>query len=54
MTERVLVTCTECGKAYTARKRDDSSFILPTTDAEYECGSDTFVEVDTEGEGVSG
>ena len=54
MTEQVLVACTECGKAYTARKRDDSSFILPTNNAECECGNDTFVEFDTEGKALSG
>ena len=54
MIEQVPVICTECGKAYTARKRDDRSFILPTKNAECECGSDTFVEFDTEGEALSG
>ena len=54
MTERVLVTCTECGKAYTARKCDDSRLIPPTNDAECACGNETFVEVDPEGEVLSG
>ena len=54
MIEQVLVMCIECGKVYTARKRDDSSFILPTRDSGCECGNDAFVEVDTEGKAVSG
>ena len=54
MIEQVPVICRECGKVYTARKRDDSSFILSTRDSKCECGNDAFVEVDTEGEAVSG
>ena len=54
MTEQVLVTCRECGKAYSARKCDDSRLILPTCDAECACGNETFVEVDPEEEVLSG
>ena len=48
MSERVLVTCEDCGKPYAARKYDDSKFMLPTNDRECICGSETFAEVDKE------
>ena len=48
MSERVLVTCEDCGNAYAGRKCDESEFMLPTDDTECACGNDTFAEVDKE------
>jgi hypothetical protein len=50
--DRVIVTCTDCERVYTARQRDDESLILPTTDGCCECRSSTFVAFD-DGEGAA-
>lgn len=45
MTTRTLVSCLACATVYTARVRDDGSFILPTTDGNCACGNEAFKEV---------
>lgn len=44
MTGQTLVYCTECAKVYSARKRDDGTFIQYTDTGRCECDNDTFRE----------
>lgn len=45
MLDRTVVLCTDCGKAYSARKHEDS-FILPTQDGHCSCGNVTVEEIE--------
>jgi hypothetical protein len=46
MQPRRIVRCSACGRAYTARRRENGTFILPTTDGRCRCGSEEFGEFD--------
>jgi hypothetical protein len=39
-----IVVCEACGRAYTARRRPDGTYILPTADGQCGCGSERFGE----------
>ncbi|MFD1515578.1 hypothetical protein [Halomarina rubra] len=47
MQQQRIVCCSACGRAYTARLRDDGTFILPTTDGRCRCGADRFSEFES-------
>ncbi|MFD1511696.1 hypothetical protein [Halomarina rubra] len=42
------MNCRECGLAYTARERDDGTFILPTADGVCACGTDAVEAYDVD------
>lgn len=47
--ERDVVTCQGCGRAYSARVRDDGTYVLPTDTGTCErCGSVEFDRVSKE------
>ena len=48
MTERTASSGTECERVSVGRKREDGSYILPTSAAGCECGSESFVELGEE------
>ena len=47
MTDRTIVACVDCESVYTVRRREDGTFIMPTTDGSCECGGDAFEGVRT-------
>jgi hypothetical protein len=47
MHPRTIVVCTACGRVFTARRRTDGTFLLPTADGRCGCGSDRFGEFDS-------